>query len=352
MYMVAGWTQLSNASASKDQIATRLSSEESNGRRRTLACPPSGITAPNPPGRPHDTAGPDIVNPTAAGAAANPAYVIQDRSGCYFCIRHDHDTKLRKPKAVTAPKGYGKFQSDLSTSKIGPKSGSTHPTAGAAVAEPTRHQDQTGCSFSIRHADDTKLRNPKAVPDLKVCGKFQPDLSTLKNGPKSGSAHGASTTGITHKTKPKGEIIQNGLVSGPSGTLKAGSSSQTVPQGTKAVLQPQAAEITEIALKILIGPNAVTHMAEAKREVIIQDTDTIFSGCAQMGNSLGSHSEVNGVVKLPEPSITPFPDHHLNVPRGKPPVQPDSRREMDAAIRQEMLGSWACWRARRALYPT
>ena len=104
----------------------------------------------------------------------------------------------------------------------------------------------------------------------------------MKNGPKSGSAHGASTTGITHKTKPKGEIIQNGLVSGPSGTLKAGSSSQTVPQGTKAVLQPQAAEITEIAPKMPIGPNAVTHMAEAKREVVIQDPDTVFSGSAQM----------------------------------------------------------------------
>ena len=85
---------------------------------------------------------------------------------------------------------------------------------------------------------------------------FQADLSTLKNGPKSGSTHGAGTTGITHETKPKCEIIQNGLVSGPSGTLKAGSSSQAVPEGTKAVLQPQAAEITEITLKMPIGPNA------------------------------------------------------------------------------------------------
>ena len=79
-------------------------------------------------------------------------------------------------------------------------------------------------------------------------------------GPRMGLA-----TGITHETKPTGEIIQNGLVSGPSGTLKAGSSFQAVPQGTKAVRQPQAAEITEIAPKMPIGPNAVTHMAEAKR---------------------------------------------------------------------------------------
>ena len=125
----------------------------------------------------------------------------------------------------------------------------------------------------------------------------------MKNGPKSG----ASTTGITHKTKPKGEIIQNGLVSGPSGTLKAGSSSQTVPQGTKAVLQPQAAEITEIAPKMPIDPNAVTHMAEAKREVIIQDPDTVFSGSAQVGNNPGPHAQVNGVVKLPKPSETAGP---------------------------------------------
>ena len=40
-----------------------------------------------------------------------------------------------------------------------------------------------------------------------------------------------------------------------------------------------------------IGPNAVTHMAEAKREVIIQDTDTIFNGYAQKGNSLGRHAK-------------------------------------------------------------
>ena len=71
MYMVAGCTQLSNASVSKDQIATRLPSEASNGRRRILSGPPSRITAPNPPGRPHDGAGPDIVNPTAAGAATS-----------------------------------------------------------------------------------------------------------------------------------------------------------------------------------------------------------------------------------------------------------------------------------------
>ena len=87
------------------------------------------------------------------------------------------------------------------------------------------------------------------------------------------------------------EIIQNGLVSGLSGTLKARSSSKAVPQGRKAVLPPQAAEITEIALKMPIGPNAVTHMAEAKREVIIQDTDTIFNGYAQKGNSLGPHAK-------------------------------------------------------------
>ena len=131
------------------------------------------------------------------------------------------------------------------------------------------------------------------------------------------------TTGITHETKPKCEIIQNGLVSGPRGTLKTGSSSKTVSEGTKAVLQSQAAEITEIALKMPIGPNAVTHMAEAKREVVIQDPDTVFSGCAPMGTNPGPHSEVNGVVKLPEPSITPIPDHHFNVPRGRPPSQPD-----------------------------
>ena len=145
---------------------------------------------------------------------------------------------------------------------------------------------------------------------------FQADLNTLTNGPKSGSTHGAGTTGITHETKPKSEIIQNGLVSSPSGTLKAGSSSRDVPQGTKAVLQPQAAEITEIAPKMPIGPNAVTHMAEAKREVIIQDPDTVVSGCAPMGTNPEPHLEANGVVKLPEPSITPIPDHHFNVPRG------------------------------------
>ena len=189
--------------------------------------------------------------------------------------------------------------------------------------ELTRCQDQTGRHFCTRDAAGTKLRKSKARPAAMVSGNFQPDLSTLKNGPKSGSAHGASTTGITHETKPKSEITQNGLVFSPSGTLKAGSSSQDVPQGTKAVLQPQAAEITEIAPKMPIGPNAVTHMAEAKREVIIQDTDTIFSGCAQMGNSPGPHSEVNGVVKLPETSITPFPDHQLDVPRDRPPFQPD-----------------------------
>jgi len=72
-------------------------------------------------------------------------------------------------------------------------------------------------------------------------------------GPRMGLA---GTTGITHETKPKCEIIQNGLVSGPSGTLKDGSSSKAVPKGTKAVPQPQAAEITEIALKMPIGPNA------------------------------------------------------------------------------------------------
>ena len=132
---------------------------------------------------------------------------------------------------------------------------------------------------------------------------FQADLSTLKNGPKSGSTHGAGTTGITHETKPKCEIIQNGLVSGPSGTLKAGSSSQAVPEGTKAVLQPQAAEITEIALKMPIGQNAVTHMAEAKREVIIQDSDTVFSGSEQMGNNPGPHSEAVSYTHLTLPTI-------------------------------------------------
>ena len=109
----------------------------------------------------------DIVNPTAVGAAANPSYVRQDRSGCYFCIRDGKGTKLRNSKAVPAPMVCGKFQLDLGTFKIGPKSGSTHPTAGAAAAEPTRHQDQTGCGFSIRHDDSTKLRNPKAVPTPK-----------------------------------------------------------------------------------------------------------------------------------------------------------------------------------------
>ena len=205
MYMVAGCTELSNASASKDQIASRLPSEASNGMRRILSGPPSRITAPNPPGRPHDAAGPDIVNPTAAGAAANPSYVRQDRSGCYFCIRDAKGTKLRSSKAVPTPMVCGKFQLDLSTFKIGPKSGSTHPTAGAAAAEPTRHQDQTGCAFSIRHADNTKLRDPKAVSAPKGCRKFQPDLGTLKNGPKSvprmGLARRASRTRRSRNAK-------------------------------------------------------------------------------------------------------------------------------------------------------
>ena len=165
----------------------RAPSESSDGRRRILSCLTSRITSSNPLGQPHIAAGSDIVNPTAAGAAA---------------------------------------------------------------VELTRCQDQTGRHFCIRDAAATKLRNSKARPAAMVSGNFQPDLSTLKNGPKSGSAHGASTTGITHETKPKSEITQNGLVSSPSGTLKAGSSSQDVPQGTKAVLQPQAAEITEIVLKM------------------------------------------------------------------------------------------------------
>ena len=49
----------------------RAPSESSDGRRRILSCPPSRITASNPLGRPHDAAGPDIVNPAAGRAAAN-----------------------------------------------------------------------------------------------------------------------------------------------------------------------------------------------------------------------------------------------------------------------------------------
>ena len=64
------------------------------------------------------------------------------------------------------------------------------------------------------------------------------------------------------------------------------------------MLPPQAAEITEIAPKMPIDPNAVTHMAEAKREVIIQDPDTVFSGCAQI------------VKAAPGYSIKPLADNH------------------------------------------
>ena len=73
-----------------------------------------------------------------------------------------------------------------------------------------------------------------------------------------------------------------------------------MPQGTKAVLQPQAAEIIEIAPEMPIGLNAVTHnvMAEAKREVIMQDPDTVFSGCAQI------------VKAAPGYSIKPLADNH------------------------------------------
>ena len=255
MCMVAECTQLSNASASKDQIATRLPSEASNGRRRILSCPPSRITASNPLGRPHDAAGPDIVNP-AAGRAAHAANSVTGRQA-QIAIRPPIEVSNGRrrfpsglPITITVANPVEQPHADTSSDIV-------NPTAvGAAAVELTRCQDQTGRHFYIRDAAATKLRNSKARPAAMVSGNFQPDLSTLKNGPKSGSAHGASTTGITHETKPKSEITQNGLVSSPSGTLKAGSSSQAVPEGTKAVLQPQAAEITEITLKMPIGPNA------------------------------------------------------------------------------------------------
>jgi hypothetical protein len=315
---VAGCTQLSNASASKDQIAIRLPSESSNGSRRILSCSPSRITASNPLGQPHVPAGSDIVNPTAAGAAANSVTGRQTQIAIRPPIEVPNGTRRLPsalPSTITGANPVEQPHADTSSDIV-------NPTAvGAAAVELTRCQDQTGRHFCIRDAAGTKLRNSKARPAAMVSGNFQPDLGTLEKWPKSGPTHGATTTGITHETKPKCEIIQNGLVSGPSGTLKFGSSSQAVPEGTKAVLQPQAAEITEIALKMPIGQNAVTHMAEAKREVIIQDSDTVVRRSEQMGNNPGPHSEVNSVVKLPESSITHAPDHHLDVSR--PPSQPD-----------------------------
>ena len=144
MYMVAGCTQLSNASASKDQIATRLPSEASNGRRRILSGPPSRITASNPLGQPHVPAGSDIVNPTAAGAAANSVMGRQTQIAIRPPIEVSNGTRRlpsRRPSTITGANPVEQPHADTSSDIVNPTA------AGATAAELTRHQDQTGNHF-------------------------------------------------------------------------------------------------------------------------------------------------------------------------------------------------------------